>query len=579
MNLDEKAAPTKTQNGVSRKAGEFLCVPDSSKPSTWQLPITDKNHKVTTAKLGNAAAALSGGGFRGQPVQLDSKCSKSSIKSKLRGQYKKLGVKPEDMPDSVKARQIDAKDKRDELNVSFFKDAYGEWMWLGAVSNNFLDGDDEILSEKAHRAFEKSLDTGTYKDMFGHASPELWLWHIPVPIGITETVAYDDRGILVAGGKAMKGKVYDRIFEGLAKADQGTLGMSHGMPIELLRRNKDEDHVIDFYMSKEFTILPKESAANAGTFSGAITMKEKSMPLAIEKRKREWFIDTFGSEVVEEFDTILGELADGMAGLPSKEKHDMAGQAKQKTGQGVEAVKGRSNGGSKAKRFQTAVDVAVAEALAKAGDFPPDEDEDDEEEKARLADAKASDNGSDEEDEEDEEEKAHEDEEDDEDKKASSADDDDDDDEEETGMSSTGFDLTEANEEMAALALEIADGIAEPMKEIKEAMATLITEFKTIKEDVKELQKSDGQKLAQKEADTPAASIAALVNSRLSSAIGSDEANMDRRTKESKLGPKETEAEPERRLGIRRLDEILQRQQGGTRVGVPGLLTKNGQQD
>jgi len=97
----------KTDNGEEYTSDDYLVVPDPDLPSTWKLRIREYvggTKQITQAQLGRAAAALSPGGFRGQPVQLTPEQRRSAI-SKLRGMYAAQGVKPEDMPAQIRARE------------------------------------------------------------------------------------------------------------------------------------------------------------------------------------------------------------------------------------------------------------------------------------------------------------------------------------------------------------------------------------------------------------------------------------------------------------------------------------------
>jgi len=87
----------KTEDGEKYPASAFAYVPDSDKPSTWTLRLwQDSTHKVTKPQLGRAAAALSPGGFRGQKVDIPSEAL-SEVKRRVRSEYSKFGVDPEDM--------------------------------------------------------------------------------------------------------------------------------------------------------------------------------------------------------------------------------------------------------------------------------------------------------------------------------------------------------------------------------------------------------------------------------------------------------------------------------------------------
>ena len=205
--------------------------------------------------------------------------------------------------------------------VYFYKEESGSWRWLGIVSNNRLDRHEEIITSKGHKYFVNSIDSGLYTKMMGIEMPELWVWHVPVPIGTSEVVSYDERGFLISAGKQYEGEFYSKIFEKLSKVAP-TLGMSHSFPAILTRLDSDNlNHIIE-YMAREFTVLPLIKAANWLTGGLSIEYKEMVMDmLQIPEHKREWFKTTFGEDMVAEFDRRLedlGKAADAV-GLPKKE--------------------------------------------------------------------------------------------------------------------------------------------------------------------------------------------------------------------------------------------------------------------
>ena len=102
LNWLKEQAAMKTEDGVKYPAAAFAYVPDTEKPSTWKLRLwQDPTNKVTRAQLGRAAAALSPGGFRGQKVQIPS-ADLPAVKRKIRAEYNKLGVDPDEVPKWVK---------------------------------------------------------------------------------------------------------------------------------------------------------------------------------------------------------------------------------------------------------------------------------------------------------------------------------------------------------------------------------------------------------------------------------------------------------------------------------------------
>lgn len=89
-NVDKADKPMKTEDGVQFPAEAYLYVPDPEKPSTWKLRVwEDPEQKATAAQVGRAIAALSPGGFRGNPVELPAE-EVPGIKAKLRQLWRQL---------------------------------------------------------------------------------------------------------------------------------------------------------------------------------------------------------------------------------------------------------------------------------------------------------------------------------------------------------------------------------------------------------------------------------------------------------------------------------------------------------
>lgn len=204
------------------------------------------------------------------------------------------------MKDADKA--IEAQSKSGNILVQ--KDLVTDrWKWFGIPTNNFRDREDEILTANGHRRFVALFESKEFEELTGQPYPELWVWHVPMPIGYAERIGYDERGFLVAGGWGYEGEFYDKMFEGLARV-QDTLGMSHGMPVDFLGYNAQDKTLIDEYLSIEFTALPQEWAANLITFWG--TGKEKEMK-GLAPHQLEWFTEVWGPETVAEIDSRLDE--------------------------------------------------------------------------------------------------------------------------------------------------------------------------------------------------------------------------------------------------------------------------------
>lgn len=221
------------------------------------------------------------------------------------------------------------------------QDKNGIWHWMGIASNNWLDKHFEWISAKAHQSFVDKIDSGEFsilikeswlvdvpgkfgqmfKEIAERGTPDLWYWHLPVPIGYADLVAYDQRGYIVASGQQKEGDFYSGVFKSLSETDV-LHGMSHGMPTTFVERDIENKRIIGEYLSTEFTALPNDEAANWGT-AFSVAMKEAVMQVPKEKAER--MTDIFGEDAVARFDTLLGELeifADDSE-IPRKEITDM----------------------------------------------------------------------------------------------------------------------------------------------------------------------------------------------------------------------------------------------------------------
>lgn len=213
------------------------------------------------------------------------------------------------------------------------KEINGVWHWLGIVSNNWLDRDYQIIKASAHKRFVEMVDSGEYgqliassflgdipyfKEVSERGTPDLWFWHLPVPIGRTSVVGYDERGFLWAAGEQIEGEPYNRIFKAIAE-DPNEFGMSHSMPNEFVEFEGEGEAIISGYVDAEFTVLPWKAAANFGT--GMFTYK-KEVGLMIPENKKQYIEEKFGKETVQYFEEMLGQLAMFAvdSDIPRKEK-------------------------------------------------------------------------------------------------------------------------------------------------------------------------------------------------------------------------------------------------------------------
>jgi hypothetical protein len=174
----------------------------------------------------------------------------------------------------------------------------GVYRWLVAYSNNQRDSDvpAEIITSESHKEFDLALHNKEWP------MPELWLWHIPFPVGQTDYHAYDEStGYPVAAGHFNEGLEW--AAEGILKAKWD--GSSHGMPEGWIQRSKEDSSLIVRHRTKEISFLPNWAAANKNTFS--ILFKESNMAdeKGLPAHKRPEFVAAFGEDRVKQIEETL----------------------------------------------------------------------------------------------------------------------------------------------------------------------------------------------------------------------------------------------------------------------------------
>lgn len=273
--LVENKAAIKRENGLDYPMRDYAFTPDPSAPATWKLRLTESPGKVTVAQLAKAAAALSSGGFRGNKAMIPP-AALASVKRRVRAEYRKLGVQEGAIPASVKALPDD--ETGGDNPIFLWKNQSGQYEFIAVYSNNLRDDDHpaEILSEKAHKGFAKSLELGIFD------TPELWHWHLDgTRFGKVKEVMVVD-GFAVALGTIDPG--HEQEAEAIIKSKK-PLAMSHGMPRQYIVRDPEDNTIINFYASKEISVLPRWAAANKLTSFVVIDSKEHNdMPLSDEQR-------------------------------------------------------------------------------------------------------------------------------------------------------------------------------------------------------------------------------------------------------------------------------------------------------
>lgn len=299
--------------------------------SLRHLPVHDLPHlRNAISRLSQSATGKAGG---------EKWLTESLRKSLLAKARKKLESQKKELDEITlidraiaKAKEIFGLKEKPQLELEkstfshIWKEADGQYHWLGAYTNNYRDNDNppEIISSDAHKEFDQAVNSGEWP------MPEVWLWHYPYPVGQTHYHAYDEKsGFCIAGGTFDEDKGW--AAEGIIKANWR--GMSHGMPRKEVRRGDEKDKsIITRRRTREITFLPTKAAANNLAFH-LISKESNGMDdvKEIPAHKREEFIAAFGEERVKQMEDELTQRAKQAsdAGTESKEKAPPAEQAKE----------------------------------------------------------------------------------------------------------------------------------------------------------------------------------------------------------------------------------------------------------
>lgn len=231
----------------------------------------------------------------------------------------------------AKARKMLGEDEKKEL---FIWKEDGVYRWIAAYSNNRLDDEQEIISNVSHKEFDEALHKKEWP------MPEVYLWHIPYPVGATDYHAYDESaGFPVAAGHFYKGMEW--AAEGIIEKNWS--GNSHGMPESWVKYDPNNPSVIIRHRTKEITFLPLWAAANKLTFN--IINKETNMS-ELEKglpaHKRPEFVDAFGEERVKQIEAALADKAKEAdeAGVVKKEETPAQGVTHAEIAEVLKEIKG-----------------------------------------------------------------------------------------------------------------------------------------------------------------------------------------------------------------------------------------------
>ena len=194
--------------------------------------------------------------------------------------------------------------------VLVWKERGGAMRWLGTHTNHYIDRDNppDILSAEAHQRFADRVAKGI------DPAPELWIWHAPAPVGEADYLAWDDRGFLISSGTVFP--EWEPAVKAITESGE-VLGMSHGMPLESIRRDPNDPRVILDYRSKEISILPLDKAANLLTTFAT----EEAMEKGLRSDQRQRLVGMMGEDGVKQLESEIERKAKTASakGLESKE--------------------------------------------------------------------------------------------------------------------------------------------------------------------------------------------------------------------------------------------------------------------
>ena len=189
------------------------------------------------------------------------------------------------------------------------------WYWDGIYSNNQEDRERETLTSESHKTFSTLIEKNIV-DL-----PPLLIWHLPLELGQTTSIWYDDS----TGNAHAKGTFHpDRYPQAEALSKMKSLGMSHGMPRPLIARDQDTPELITRYISTELTVLPKQAAANGNTFFSS--NKEDNMKQVTEEQKKLLVEMKFSEDQITQLESLRKDVDPDL-----KEKEEVLPEAEVKT--------------------------------------------------------------------------------------------------------------------------------------------------------------------------------------------------------------------------------------------------------
>lgn len=238
-----------------------------------------------------------------------------TVKDFIHGVYKKAQSPVE------KLKSFFTKNQKQNDNFMLWKEADGSYRWLAIYSNNFRDRDvpSNIISAKSHKRFVELVEKGEIP------YPDLQHWHTKgTEWGKADWLAYDDEtGFALASGYVLEG--HEQEAEALAElSTKENIGVSHGMPMESIKLEDNENGVIIEHITVEISDLPNWAAANQLTSFAILNHKEDNS-MTIPEVKKQYLRNVGVSDtLLQDLDKSLKDVSDSAksAGIEYKEASD-----------------------------------------------------------------------------------------------------------------------------------------------------------------------------------------------------------------------------------------------------------------
>lgn len=282
-----------TSMGPRRRLGDVLQaqmhrVFTTESDYLYEMGFMDREERILLSSLvGQALDTIT----RGMPEDLANRY--------LDYPYMEMEAKPNLLSQLIKSIRgvFQKEDIPADTSTAFFKDESGQWWMIGIYSNRFEDRHGDIIPQTAHDEYAAWLKSSDFKPVITvlhqpRLPKEFWLmmWQayqddIPTLNEIVRTVYADYalgevvRIVPLNGFMSVVAKIFPhRQAQAEALSAMKDLGMSHGFIAA-----KEDDKVIAAYRSFEFTVLPRERAANLWT-QPLFSEVKQAMPISKEDR-------------------------------------------------------------------------------------------------------------------------------------------------------------------------------------------------------------------------------------------------------------------------------------------------------